>query len=249
MSGKNSPKSVLDSYKRRQKMMPFITWGLAALLVLIGILLLVLWFSGPDRPKIALFASATPTATMTFTPTPTTPVPTATISPTITETPTPSITATRSGPMEVTIADGDTCWEIAQTYEVDLAVLLAINNFPAGQCPLVVGNTILIPAPGQTLPTSTPLPTNMARGTRIEYTVASGDTLDSIASIFGTTVELIMSDNNIVDQNTISVGDVLVIRINMVTQTATLRPTLTYTPGGPTLTVASTATIAPTATP
>lgn len=249
MSGKNSPKNVLDSYKKRQKMMPYITWGVALVLVAIGIILLVIWFSGPNRPQIALFASATPTATATFTPTPTTPVPTPTNTPTITETPTASITPTRSGPMEITVVAGDSCWDLALKYEVDLAVLLAINNFPAGQCPITEGNTILIPAPGQQLPTMTPLPTNLARGTRIEYTVGSGDTLDSIASTFGTTVELIMSDNKITDQNLINVGDLLVIRINMVTQTPTLRPTLTHTPGGPTLTVARTATIQPTVTP
>jgi LysM repeat protein len=247
MSGKNSAKRVLDSYKKRQQMMPIITWGLAILLVLIGVLLLVLWFSGPSRPQIALFASATPTATETFTPTATTPPPTATLTPTITITPTETVTPTRSGPMEVTVGAGDTCWDLAQKYEVDLEVLLSINGFAPGQCPISEGNTILIPAPGQSLPTSTPLPPDTPRGTRIEYTIASGDTLDIIASKFNTTVELIMSDNNISDKNTINVGDTLVIRVNMVTATPTLRPTLTHTPGGPTETTAATATA--TATP
>ncbi len=232
MSGKNSPQSVIDSYKKRQRMMPFFTWGLAIILVAIGAILLIIWLSGSSRPQIALFSSATPTATNTVTPTPTIPTSTPTMTATITETPTPTETATPSGPFEYTVEDGDTCFDLALTYNVDLLVLLAINNFPEGQCPIRPGDRILIPAPGQTMPTATPLPEGLPRGTRIEYTVKTGDTLDFIASLFNSTVEDIMQTNNITDQNRIEVGQKLVVRVNLVTATPTRPPTLTPTPGG-----------------
>lgn len=90
----------------------------------------------------------------------------------------------------------------------------------------------MIPAPGQELPTPTPLPTNMPRGTKINYTVQSGDTLDLIAAKFNSTVEDIMTLNKITDKNRIDVGMVLVIRVNLVTPTPTRPPSLTPTAGG-----------------
>ncbi|MFZ6020559.1 MAG: LysM peptidoglycan-binding domain-containing protein [Chloroflexota bacterium] len=231
MSGKNSPQSVIDSYRKRQKMMPYLTWGLAGLLVLMGIILIILWVSGGSRPQIALFSSPTPTATSTLTPSPVPPTATVTMTPTETETPTPTLTFTPSGPFEYTVQSGDTCFDLAVKYEVDLLVLLALNNFPAGQCPIREGDKILIPAPNQTLPTETPLPTGLPRGTRIEYVVKTGDTLDYIASLFNSTVDDIMLQNKITDKNLISAGQTLIVRVNLVTPTPTRPPTLTPTAG------------------
>jgi len=231
MSGKNSPQSVIDSYRKRQQMMPYITWGLAGLLVLMGIILIFLWVSGGNRPQFALFSSPTPTATSTLTPSPVPPTATVTLTPTETETPTPTLTFTPSGPFEYTVQSGDTCFDLAVKYEVDLLVLLALNNFPAGQCPIREGDKILIPAPNQQLPTETPLPTGLPRGTRIEYVVKTGDTLDYIASIFNSTVDDIMLQNKITDKNLISAGQVLIVRVNLVTPTPTRPPTLTPTTG------------------
>ena len=232
MSGKKSPQSVINSYKKRQRMMPFFTWGLAAILVAVGALLLIIWFGGPNRPQIALFSSPTPTSTSTFTPTPITPTSTPTATATVTETPTPTLTVTPSGPFEYTVEEEDTCFDLATTHNVDLLVLLAINNFPAGQCPIRPGDRILIPAPGQVMPTETPVPDNLPRGTRIEYTVKSGDSLDLIAALFNSTIEDIMEENNITDRNRIDVGQKLIVRVNLVTPTPTRPPTITSTPGG-----------------
>lgn len=240
MSGKDSPQNIIDSYKKRQRMMPYLVWGLAALLVIVGIVLLVVWFSGPSGPKLGLFSSATPTASPTPTVTPVTPTATASLTPTITETPVPSVTPTPSGPFEYTILEGDTCFDLAIEYDVDLLVLLAINNFAPNECPIRPGDIILIPAPDQTLPTATPLPTNLARGTKIEYTVQSGDSLDSIAAKFNSTVEDIMAQNKITDKNKINVGDILIIRVNLVTPTPTRAPSLTPTLSGTPPTATST---------
>lgn len=230
MSGKDSPQHIIDSYKKRQKVTPFLVWGLAVLLVGIGLIILILWLVGGDGQPLSLFASKTPTSTITFTPTPTTPVPTATMTSTVTDTPTPSMTPTPSGPFEYTVQDGDTCFDLALTYNVDLLVLMQINNFEPNTCPIRPGDIIWIPAPGQELPTLTPLPPDTPRGTKIEYIVQTGDTLDSIAAQFNSTVEDIMLQNDIEDQNVISVGQLLIIRVNLVTPTPTRLPTITQTP-------------------
>lgn len=240
MSGKDSPQSIIDSYKKRQRMMPFMVWGIAIVLVLVGIVLLVVWFTGPNAPKLGLFASATPTATSTPTVTPVTPTQTASLTPTITETPTPTLTVTPSGPFEYTVQELDTCFDLAIEYNVDLLVLLAINNFAPDQCPIRPGDIILIPAPDQALPTATPLPDNLARGTRINYTVQSGDTLDTIATQFNSTVEDIMAQNKITDRNKINVGQTLIVRVNLVTPTPTRAPSLTPTQGAAAPTVTPT---------
>ncbi len=247
MSGKKSPQSVIASYQKRQKMMPLFTWGLALVLVLIGVILLVVWFTGPNKPQLAFLSSATPTATLTATPSPTVPSATPTISPTASETPTETMTETPSGPFEYTVEDGDTCFDLAAKYNVDVLVLLAINNFDSNSCPIRPGDTILIPAPGQELPTETPLPSDVARGTRINYIIKPGDTLDTIASRYNSTVDDIMQINNITDQNLINVGETIIVRVNIVTPTPTRKPSLTPTPGGSTPTPPP-ATETPTAT-
>jgi LysM repeat protein len=245
MNRKDSPQSVIDSYRRRQQMAPYFMAGLAVLLVIVGIVILVMWFTSSGKGKVAsvsLFASPTPTTTNTATPTPVTPTATATNTVTVTVTPTVTMTLTPSGPVEYTVQDGDTCWDIAVKAKVDLNVLLALNNFGTS-CPIKPGGKIFIPQPGASLPTGTAVPTG-ASGAKIEYTVQSGDTLAVIADKFNTTVDAIMTDNKLKDANKINMGDKLTIKANTITVTPTKAATATITPGGPTLT----ATTAPTAT-
>lgn len=229
MSGKDSPQSVIDSYRKRQKLMPFLVGGLAVFLLTVGVIILIVWFTGPGGPGISLFATKTPTPTQTATPTPVTPTSTATITPTETLTPTITETPTPSGPQEYTVQENDNCWEIAQKFKVDFGVLLAINNFGGG-CPINPGDKILIPAPGQELPTETPIPTDLVRGTKLEYTVKMGDTLDTIAVRFLTTKDAILRDNKITDPNKLFAGQVLKITYGLVTLTPTASLTNTAAP-------------------
>lgn len=233
MRGKDSPQNVIDSYQRRQRMTPFIVGGLAVLLVAIGIVILVVWFTGPNRPAIALFASPTPTSTSTFTPTPTVPTSTPTVTPTETLTPTVTVTETPSGPFEYTVKENDTCWDIAANFDVDVMVLLALNNFAPNTCPITADQKILIPSPDQALPTATPLPDNLPAGTKIEYIVQLGDSLGSIAAKFNTTIDAIIAikDNELEDDATVLfAGQTLIIPVNMVTAVPTKAPTATVTP-------------------
>ena len=207
--------------------MPYIIGGLAGVLVLIGVLLIITVATGSGNIFKGIFTTKTPTPTMTFTPTATVPSPTPTLTSTPTLTQTPTQTATPSGPQYYTVVEGDDCWSLASTFEVDLLVLLAINNFDPGTCPIQPGMQILIPAPGQELPTPTPLPTGLPYGYEITYTIRSGETLADLASRFNSTVENIMAINDIEDENLIYLGQVIKIRINIVTPTPTLAPTST----------------------
>lgn len=227
---RDDPRKLIASYKRKQQMLPFIIWGLALILVIVGIVLLIVWLVGPEKPNFSLFASATPTSTATYTPTEVPPTATFTITSTVTETPTVTITPTRSGPTEYTVADGDTCYDISATFDVDLLVLLAINNFDPGTCPIQPGDKIIIPAPNQELPTATPWPTNLPRGTKLPYVVQFGDSLALIAEKFLSTVEDIMELNELDNSNQIFAGQVLEVRVNLVTPVPTLPATVTPTP-------------------
>ncbi len=227
---RDDPRKLIASYKRKQQMLPFIIWGLALILVIVGIVLLIVWLVGPEKPKISFFASSTPTSTATLTPTEIPPTATFTITSTVTETPTITVTPTRSGPVEYTIVDGDTCYDISATFDVDLLLLLAINNFDAGTCPIQPGDKIIIPAPNQELPTATPWPANLPRGTILTYVVQFGDSLDVIADKFLSTIEDIMELNELESSNQIFAGQVLEVRVNLVTPVPTLPATVTPTP-------------------
>ena len=57
MSDKDSVQNVIDSYrKRRQNTTPFLIGGLAIVLVAVGIVVLVVWITGPTKPAIAFLA-------------------------------------------------------------------------------------------------------------------------------------------------------------------------------------------------
>lgn len=235
---KDDPQDMIESFKKRQKFMPFLIWGGVTLLVVVGAIFLIVSLTSGESGgfKLSLFATDTPTPTSTFTASPVPPTATATLTPTVTNTPEPTITSTPTGPFEYTVQEDDNCWGISQQFEVDLDVLLALNNF-GGTCPIKPGDKILIPTKDQQLPTATALPTDLVAGTKIEYTVKVGDSLAGIASRFDTTVESIMEENKLTDANAINAGQVLVIKARIVTATITVQATSTSAaPAQPTAT-------------
>lgn len=241
----NTSKTI-DSYrKKRQQKGPFLMYGAIALVVL-GLLLLIYWLTRPNQPLGGLFATDTPTVTVTSTAT-TTSTPTTT--PTITETPTVTLTATPSAPFPYTIQEGDSLESLAQRFNLgpDGALLIYYENqalMEQNQGFIRVGDTIQIPLPGSVLPTTTPIPANMARGTLIEYRVLPGDTLAGIAVRFNSLPEDIIEENGIEDANALQAGQILKIPVNLVTATATLPATstpVTPTTAGGQATAASTA--------
>ena len=247
MDNKKSTSDVIQNYrKRRQQNQAFVIWGGATLLILVGIILLVIWLTGPSKPLNTLFATETPTPTLTFTPTLTpTPTETPTATSTFTETPTP----TRSAPYTYVVQEGDYLSTIAEKENLGddgVALILLLNPYddvtltgidPTTQI-VYPGQEILLPNPGMQLPTSTAIPSDLQRGTKLTYTIQAGDTLAGIASLFNSTVEEIIKENKLDDPNAIFVGQQLVILVNIVTPTATFPPTSTAGPGTPSATAA-----------
>ena len=60
MRNKNA-KNVISSYRRKQKMGPYLLGGLAILLAVAGIVLLVVYLTGGGGGGISLFKTKTPT--------------------------------------------------------------------------------------------------------------------------------------------------------------------------------------------
>lgn len=225
----NSSKNVINSYRKRKfQKGPLLTYGAVAL-VIIGIIMLVIWLAAPDRPLGMMFATDTPTPTLTFTPTNTS---TPTLTPTETATPTVTMTGTPSEPFPYTIIEGDSLESIAQRFNLgeNGSQLIYYANqevMEANGGVIFVGQTITIPPPGSTLPTTTPIPPDLRSGTLIEYRVLPGDTLAGIAAKFNSLTDNIIEENEIENANALQVGEVLQIPVNLVTPTATLPPSST----------------------
>ncbi|KAA0259277.1 MAG: LysM peptidoglycan-binding domain-containing protein [Anaerolineales bacterium] len=245
------PSSIIGSYRKRNRSRQNIINIAAAVLVLGGLAVLIYWLSQPGKPINLLFATETPTPTVTLTPTNT-----VTPSPTFTETSTPTITptATFSAPFTYTVQDGDSLAVIAEKFVLGddaIPLILLLNPFnpetglgidPTTQI-VIPGQVILLPNPDMQLPTATSVPPDLPRGTLIEYTVQSGDSLAVIADIFNSTIEAIIEENNIDNPNALFVGQILQIPVNLVTPTATRPPTSTpQTPGPGTFLPTSTTT-------
>ena len=237
MSDKDSPQDVIEAYRKRQERAqrtPMVIFGVAIVLLVIGAAAVIFWFTGADTPAISMDMfkrnTETPTPTLTATPSPT-PPPTATATSTATpvpptDTPEPTLTPTRSGAVIYTVKEGDNLYSIAEAFEVDILVLIEFNRERLGLDPanpiIRVGDELLIPAPGTELPTATPLPEGLPKGFKVEYIVQPGDSLAAIAIKFNSTVEDILEQNeDLEDANAIFVGQLLIIRVNLVTPVPT----------------------------
>jgi LysM repeat protein len=232
-SGPSSTTNTINSFrKKRQSRGPILFYLIAAVLVVAGIIVLVLWLMSPGKPLGVALATETLTPTVTSTMTSTT-TPTATFTETLT--PTITNTATPGAPFQYTVLDGDNLVVIADKFQLGedgIQLIVELNpTIKENNGIIFPGQIIWIPNPDLHLPTATPVPANVAKGTKISYTIQPGDTLAAIADSFNSTVEAIMAENKLDDPNKISVGDVLIIPVNLVTATATRPPT--STPGTP----------------
>lgn len=234
-----APARTISSYRKRQQAGPFIIGGLAILLVLAGVIVVIvaLTTGGINMPAITLFASPTPTVTITPTPTLTS-TPTNTPEPTATPTETP--TPTPAAPFEYVVQENDNLFLISEKFNLGpdgVALILLLNPTLNSSNPIIsVGQTLFIPNPDLKLPTPTPIPTGIRAGTTIEYIVQAGDSLALIAAKLNSTVEDIQKQNKIENPNAIFVGQVLKIRVNLVTPVPTSTPTPTPGPGTPSVT-------------
>jgi formylglycine-generating enzyme required for sulfatase activity len=195
---------------------------------IIGALFLISSWAIPQLSSLFPTASDSvtqrPTPIITITPKPSK-------SPAVTSTLVEILTQTPSKPFTYVIQEGDTLPMIAEKFNLgNSGVLLLLEYNPAileNGGIYFVGQSLTIPPPGTILSTPTPIPSNLPRGTKLEYIVLPGDTLASIAAKFSSKEEDIIIANSIEDSNALSVGQVLQIPVNLVTPTATLPPTST----------------------
>jgi len=234
MSENESAKDVIDSYRKRQAR----SWQTTllfvgiALLIILGAAFLIFWLTGARFDPRAIFATQTPTVTQTLTPTPVPPTNTITPTPTEappTDTPAPSLTPTRSGAVMYVAQEGDSLYSIAEKFDVDLLTLVVRNReredfeLDLVNPNIYVGDEILIPAPGDSIPTPTPID-DAARGIPVEYTVRPGDSVELIARKLNSTAADILFRNEFIEEEqdgVIYTGQVLNVRVNLVTPVPT----------------------------
>jgi LysM repeat protein len=101
---------------------------------------------------------------------------------------------------------------------------------------LSVGQVLIIPDPNMPVPTPTLLPAGLGRGDEIQYFVLRGDTLAAIAAEFYSTEDAIIEANDLLDPNSIFVGQLLIVPVNLITPTPGPSPTPQGTPPPNTLT-------------
>jgi len=145
----------------------------------------------------------------------------------VVETSPPIASSKEYGPREATlgtlktiaykIRPHDTMSALALLFKTSVSAICQENGF-SRQSPLVVGRTIKIP--GTSFDASAVAPVAKKTPARvtdsdIQYKVAAGDNLSSIAQMFGTSVESICDRNGLSVSETIQAGDV--IRVHPIT--------------------------------
>jgi len=210
---------VIDAYrKRKDRVGPLLLGGLAVVLLVVGLFFVVLWLTSDNPPAMpGILASDTPPPTFTSTSMP----PTAT--PSITPTEEPLITPTPEGPLTYVVVEGDSLFSIAEQFEVDVFLLMTANEITDPD-QLFVNDELIIPMEGYVLPTKTPIPDTLLPGQEIDYRIEPGDTLETIAALFNSTAEAIAERNEIDDPNSIGVGQVIIVIVNIATPTPTTEP-------------------------
>lgn len=128
---------------------------------------------------------------------------TTTAPPTTTVPPATTTTAAASGVRTVTVEAGDSLSKIAKAHGMTVERLAALNAI-CDINQLFVGQVLLL---GEEQPEADP----DAAPTGVSVTVQAGDSVSKIAKRYDTTVDAILSGNDISDPNLIFVGQTLVI--------------------------------------
>jgi len=103
-----------------------------------------------------------------------------------------------------TVKAGDTLYSIARRYGVSVDSIKRLNNLSSNV--LSIGQVLRLPSSSDNGGSDSSSPSN------IRYVVRAGDTLFSIASRYGTTVDELKRLNNL-SSNVLSIGQILRIRV------------------------------------
>jgi len=189
--------------RRRQR----VSW-IDAFLVLAVLAVLAVWWriAGEPRPEqsgapvAAILPTNIPVLTATL-------VATTTVEPGADATPTPLPTASAGGVIRHRVREGETLLSIAGIYGITVEEIQAANGM--NDVLIRAGDELIIPVSAQ--------PSAPSGGETVasafEYEVQPGDTLISIASRFGSTVEEILLANNLANNEFIRPGDLLLIPV------------------------------------
>jgi LysM repeat protein len=231
-------------HHRREGLSNFFIGLLTGVALVVGLLLLAAAIWGPGALPLPFLSSATPSPTATPEATET-PLPSFT--PTATDA-TPSPTETPACPAEYVVQANDYLSTIAERCGLTVEAILSANPTIPDANSLRAGDKIVLPPPGTGF-TPTELPANIVPGTVINVMVRKGDTLQSIADKYLSTVDDIIKLNtkNLPDPNLLYEGLWLKVRYGIATpvpirNSPTYGPTPTETPPA---TVAATSTRAP----
>lgn len=229
--------AALDVAPRRRVSVP---WPDLFLFTVIGAVLALWWLRAPEAPDtwqasqldrqsngtdvalIALASDELPTATPTPPPTPVPSTPTATPEPVSTE---------PAAPVRHKVVSGDTVAGIAQKYGTTIKDIIDTNGLSTDGR-LSVGQELIVPVAG---PSGGPGPTATAQGGALMYTVQSGDSISSIADRFKSSIDWILSANNLDPASFLRVGQLLLVPLAALTPTPV--PTSAVTPMTPTPTL------------
>lgn len=195
-----------------------------ALLVLAVIVVLFIWWQLGAQPSGSDETAGATTGIMPDN------VPVLAPTPTVTPTPVPTATPTPLAPEEVflthVVDSGETLLSIAGLYDVTVDDIRRVNSLDGDF--LNVDQELIIPVLRSPSPGGSSLPDIASEFT---YTVKQGDTIVSIANLFGATVEDILQANALAPNDIIRPGDILVVPVRNVpeevldsTSEAALRP-------------------------
>lgn len=105
------------------------------------------------------------------------------------------------------VRNGETLYRIALRYGVPMDAIAAANSI-ANFNTIYVGQSLVIPGLGMPT-TSADVENPLVASPPIVHTVSAGETIEAIASTYGTTVDNILKANGIANPNLISVGQQL----------------------------------------
>lgn len=253
MSDKDSAQSVIEAYRKRQQRsqkMPAFIAILSAVLLVVGAAAIIFYIVAGGLPSLAMFqptATVTPSLTPTNTATPVPPTATATatstetLTPTPTETLTPTPTETAASAFIYVVDVGDTLLGITEKFSVaDPCLIIELNADKLDRANPIIyaGQELVIPPPGFSRPTATPLPEGYKRV--VEYTILPGEGLFSVAVQFNTTVDAILKENGFADDYIPGACEVIKVPPNLVTPYPTIAPSATESTPGAALTASPT---------